>query len=220
MLHPATLKFLNSLKKNNNKPWFDENRKQYDVVRAGFIEMVSDIIKHIAKFEPAIGTQAAKGCVFRINRDVRFSKDKSPYKSHFSCYFNKAGKKSNGAGYYLHIEPGKSFAGGGIWMPEPQVLANIRQELDYNFKNFKKIIGNSRFKKTFAGGVQSEESLIRPPKGYDEQNPAIEFLKMKSFIVSHPFTDARVLSNNFVKDITATFAAMKPLVDYLNTAID
>lgn len=220
MLHPATLKFLNSLKKNNNKPWFDENRKQYDVVRAEFMEMVSDIIKHIAKFEPAIGTQAAKDCVFRINRDVRFSKDKSPYKSHFSCYFNKAGKKSNGAGYYLHIEPGKSFAGGGIWMPEPQVLANIRQELDYNFKDFKKIIGNSRFKKTFAGGVQSEENLIRPPKGYDEQNPAIEFLKMKSFIVSHPFTDAQVLSNNFVKDITATFAAMKPLVDYLNTAID
>lgn len=220
MLQPATLKFLNSLKKNNNKPWFDENRKQYDIVRAGFLEMVTDIIKHIARFEPAIGTQAAKDCVFRINRDVRFSKDKSPYKSHFSCYFNKAGKKSNGAGYYLHIEPGKSFAGGGIWMPEPQVLANIRQEIDYNFKGFKKITSNSRFKKTFAGGLHSEESLIRPPKGYDEHNPAIDYLKMKSFIVSHPFSDAQVLSKNLVKDITTTFATMKPLIDYLNTAID
>ena len=220
MLQPATLKFLNSLKKNNNRPWFEENRKQYDIVRTGFLEMVGGLIKQIAKFEPQIGNQAAKDCIFRINRDVRFSKDKSPYKSNFSCYFNKGGKKSNGAGYYLHIEPGKSFAGGGIWMPEAGVLASIRQEIDYNFKDFKKITANGLFKKAFAKGVSSDASLIRPPKGYDEQNPAIEFLKMKSFIVSHSFTDAEVQDKNFVSDVAKTFAAMKPFIDYLNTAIE
>lgn len=220
MLRPATLKFLNSLKINNNRPWFEENREQYDIVRAGFLEMVGELIKQIARFEPQIGNQTAKDCVFRINRDVRFSKDKSPYKSNFSCYFNKAGKKSNGAGYYLHIEPGKSFAGGGIWMPENGVLAKIRQEIDYNFKDFKKITGNSLFKKNFAKGVSSDASLIRPPKGYDELNPAIEFLKMKSFIVSRSFTDAEVQSKNFVSDVAKTFAAMKPFIDFLNTAIE
>lgn len=220
MLHPATLKFLNSLKKNNNRHWFEENRKQYDIIRVGFLEMVGGLIKHISKFEPQIGNQTAKDCVFRINRDVRFSKDKSPYKGNFSCYFNKAGKKSNGAGYYLHLEPGKSFAGGGIWMPEAAVLAKIRQEIDYNFKDFKKLTGNSLFKKTFGPGVRSDESLIRPPKGYDELNPAIEFLKMKSFIVSRPFTDADVQSKNFVSDVAKTFAVMKPFIDYLNTAIE
>ncbi|HQW84218.1 MAG TPA: DUF2461 domain-containing protein [Ferruginibacter sp.] len=220
MLESTTLKFLTNLKKNNNKPWFEENRKQYDIVRMGFLEMVSVLIKQIAKFEPVIGTQAAKDCVFRINRDVRFSKDKSPYKSHFSCYFNKEGKKSNGAGYYLHIEPGQSFAGGGIWMPETIVLAKIRQEIDYNFKDFKKITGKPLFKKTFNKGVQSEERLVRPPKGYDEQNPAIEFLKMKSYIVSCSFSDSEVLSKNFESNVVKTFAAMKPFIDYFNAAID
>lgn len=219
MLQSTSLKFLSSLKKNNTRPWFDEHRTQYETARADFLCMVEKLIPAIAKFDAPIGNLAVKETVFRINRDVRFSKDKSPYKNNMACYFNRAGKKGPGAGYYLHIEPGKSFAAGGIWVPEPAVLAGIRQEIDYNFSDWKKIIENKKFKKYFTGGMTSSDILVRPPKGYDEKNPAIEFLKMKSFIVRRSFTDADLQEKNFVHDVAKTFYSMKPLIDFLNAAL-
>jgi uncharacterized protein (TIGR02453 family) len=220
MLQTSTLKFLKDLKKNNNKPWFDKNRKQYETTKADFHTFLEELIRAIASFDKPIRNLAPKDCTFRINRDVRFSKDKSPYKSNIAGYFNKGGKKSNGAGYYLHIEPGKSFAAGGMWMPLPPDLAKIRQEIDYSFDQWKKVIGNTSFKKLFSEGVKSDDTLMRPPKGYDENNPAIEYLKMKSFIISRPFTDAEVQNKIFLKDVAKTFRAMKPLIDFLNTAIE
>lgn len=219
MLQPTTIKFLKDLKKNNNKPWFDEHRKNYEQSKADFHILVQQLITAIAAFDVPISQLAVKECVFRINRDVRFSKDKRPYKNNLACYFNKAGKKGHGAGYYLHIEPGGSFAAGGIWMPEAPVLASIRQEIDYNFTNWKKLVDYKGFREFFPDAVTSEEMLVRPPKGYDENNPAIEFLKMKSFIVSRPVTDAALQHKNFVKEISQTFKAMKPVVDFLNTAL-
>ncbi|HMI78841.1 MAG TPA: DUF2461 domain-containing protein [Ferruginibacter sp.] len=220
MLQPSVIKFLKGLKKNNNKPWFDKNRDQYEAARSDFHSFLEQLIAAIAVFDKPIGTLAVKECVFRINRDIRFSKDKTPYKSNMAGYFNKDGKKSNGAGYYLHIEPGRSFAAGGMWQPIPPDLAKIRQEIDYNFNDWKKISNAPSFKKMFAEGINSEESLVRPPKGYDDNNPAIEYLKMKNFIVSRSFTDAGVQNKNFVKDVAKTFQAMKPLIDFLNTAIE
>jgi uncharacterized protein (TIGR02453 family) len=219
MLQPPTLKFLKDLIKNNNKPWFDAHRPQYEIAKGDFLVLVENLIPAIAKFDTPIGELTAKQCVFRINRDVRFSKNKDPYKSNLACYFNQAGKSGIGAGYYLHIEPGKSFAAGGIWAPEPAVLAGIRQEIDYSFSEWKKIIDNKNFKTTFAEGLRSNEKLIRPPKGYDETNAAIEFLKMKNFIVSKPFADADLQDKNFVRDVAKTFNSMKPLIDFLNTAL-
>jgi uncharacterized protein (TIGR02453 family) len=219
MLQPSTLKFLRDLEKSNNKPWFDAHRPQYETAKADFYALVEELIPAIAKFDAPIGQLAVKQCVFRINRDVRFSKNKAPYKNNMACYFNQAGKNGLGAGYYLHIEPGKSFAAGGIWVPEPQVLAGIRQEIDYNFTDFKKIIENKKFKTTFTEGLRSNETLVRPPKGYDENNPAIEFLKMKSFIVSKPFTDAGLQHKNLIAEVAKTFSSMKPLINFLNTAL-
>lgn len=219
MLQSTTLKFLKDLQKNNNKPWFDEHRGQYESARADFFSMVEKLIPAIAKFDDPIGRLTVKETVFRINRDVRFSKDKSPYKNNMACYFNQAGKNGLGAGYYLHIEPGKSFAAGGIWVPEPAVLANIRQEIDYNFAAWKKITENKSFKKIFTDGITSNETLVRPPKGYDENNQAIEFLKMKSFIVRSSFADADLLEKGFVTGVAKTFNTMKPLIDFLNTAL-
>jgi uncharacterized protein (TIGR02453 family) len=219
MLQSSTLKFLNNLKKNNSKPWFDANRKQYELAKEDFLLTVEKVIAGIAIFDPAIAHLKPKECTFRINRDVRFSKDKSPYKNNIAGYFNRNGKKSNDAGYYLHIEPGKSFAAGGLWMPEPQGLAKIRQEIDYSFEAWKKITGNAAFKKAFTEGVKGD-ALVRPPKGYEEGNPAIEFLKLKSFIVTKPFTDAQVQSKTFVKDVSTAFKTMKPLLDFLNTAME
>jgi uncharacterized protein (TIGR02453 family) len=219
MLQPLTLKFLKDLKKNNNKMWFDGHRKQYDTVKADFLSLVEQLIQGIASFDKPIGNLEAKNCTFRINRDVRFSKNKDPYKGNLAAYFNKDGKKGIGSGYYLHIEPGKTFAAGGIWMPEPTVLAGIRQEIDYSFTEWKKIVTDKSFRKIFPDGIKGDV-LTRPPKGYDENNPAIEYLKMKSFIVSSPFTDADVQNKNFVKELTKAFRAMKPMIDFLNTSLD
>lgn len=219
MLQSATLKFLKDIKKNNNKSWFDGHRKQYDTVKADFVSMIGQVIKAISTFDKPIGNLEAKNCIFRINRDVRFSKNKDPYKTNMAAYFNKDGKKGLGSGYYLHIEPGKSFAAGGIWMPEPPVLAGIRQEIDYSFADWKKIVENKAFKKIFHEGLQGDK-LSRPPKGYEETNPAIEYLKMKSFIVTRSFTDTEVQSKNFVRDVAKTFQATKPLIDFLNIVIE
>ena len=219
MLQPSTLKFLKALKKNNNRPWFEEHRKQYETAKEDFLLFAEKLIAGIAAFDPPIAHLKAKDCTFRINRDVRFSKDKSPYKNNIAGYFNRNGKKANGAGYYLHVEPGKSFAAGGLWMPEPKDLAKIRQEIDYSFDAWKKVVGNPAFKKTFTEGVKGE-ALVRPPKGYEDSNPAIDFLKLKTFVVSRPFTDTEVQNKTFVKDVAATFKTMKPMIDFLNHAIE
>lgn len=220
MLQPSSLKFLKELKKNNNKPWFEEHRSQYEFAKADFHAFLEGLIPAVGSFDAPISNLAVKDCIFRINRDVRFSKDKSPYKSNMAGYFNKGGKKSNGAGYYIHIEPGKSFAGGGIWMPQAPDLAKIRQEIDYNFMEWKKLINNVAFKKTFTRGVLSDDTLVRPPKGYDEMNKAIDYLKMKSFTVMKSFTDAEVQDKAFTKEVAKTFLIMKPMIDFLNTAIE
>lgn len=220
MLESSTIKFLKNLDKNNNKPWFDEHRTQYETARANYLAFVSELIKKIAAFDKPIGELEAKRCVFRINRDIRFSKNKKPYKNNMGAYFNKAGKNGLGAGYYFHLQPGKSFIAGGIWMPEPQVLSNIRQEIDYNFSDWKKIIGNSSFKSNFPAGLEPGEKLSRPPKGYDPGNPAIAFLKMKSFVVTRSISDTALLDRNAAADVAKTFKAMKPMIDFFNRAID
>jgi uncharacterized protein (TIGR02453 family) len=219
MLQVSTLKFLKELKKNNNKPWFDANRKKYEVAKGDYISFVDALIPAIAKFDPSVADLKAKGCIFRINRDIRFSKDKSPYKSNMGAYMNPGGKKVNTPGYYFHCEPGQSFAAGGLYVPEPEVLAKVRQEIDYNFDEWKKIINSKAFKKYFAK-VDGIETLSRPPKGYTDDNPAIEFLKMKSFIVSRPLTDAQLTDKNLVKEVAKTFEAMKPMIDFLNHAME
>lgn len=219
MLQAATLKFFKDLKKNNNRPWFEGHRKQYEEAKGDFLLMTEKLITGIAAFDAPIASLKAKDCTFRINRDVRFSKDKSPYKNNIAAYFNRNGKKGTGAGYYLHIEPGNSFAAGGMWMPEPKDLAKIRQEIDYNFDDWKKMIGNAAFRKTFTEGIKGE-ALVRPPKGYDDTNPAIVYIKHKSFIVTRAFSDSEVQDKAFVKNVASVFKTMKPLIDFLNAAIE
>lgn len=220
MLQPTTLKFLKDLKKNNNKPWFDEHRKTYEQAKEDMIGLTTQLINAIAAFDAPIAHLKAKECMFRINRDVRFSKDKQPYKNNIAAYFNRNGKQGIGAGYYLHIEPGQSFAAGGIWMPDPKDLVKIRQEIDYSFDDWKKITQDKKFKNNFPGGIDGIELLVRPPKGYDENNPAIEYLKMKHFIVTKPLPDSALQSKTLVKELTKIFATMKPMIDFLNRATE
>src|SRR5438128_1492585 len=146
MLQPSTLTYIKNLTKNNNKPWFDENRNLFEDAKADFETLVKDIISSFGKVDPDIAPLEAKNCVFRQYRDVRFSKDKTPYKHHMGASFDRGGKKSGFAGYYLHIQPGNSsMAGGGIWMPEAAQLKKIRQEIDYSWEEFTTIINKPSF---------------------------------------------------------------------------
>ena len=135
------------------------------------------------------------------------------------AYINPGGKKINTPGYYFHCEPGQNFAAGGLYIPEPAVLAKVRQEIDYNFDEWKKIIGSKTFKKYFPK-IDGIEVLSRPPKGYSDDNPAIEFLKMKSYIVSRPLDDKELTSKTLVKEAAKTYEAMKPMIDFLNNAMN
>jgi uncharacterized protein (TIGR02453 family) len=220
MLQSATIRFLKDLQDNNNKPWFDAHRQVYENAKADLQSMVGQLIPAIASFDEPIGALQVKECTFRINRDVRFSKNKSPYKNNMAAYFSRGGKKASVAGYYFHCEPGESYAAGGFYSPMPAELAKIRQEIDYNFDEWKKIMDNKIFKKNFPNGVDGIESLQRPPKGYDEANPAIHYLKMKHFIVSKPITDAELQSKTLVKDVAKIFQTMKPMLDFLNLAVE
>lgn len=220
MLQPPTFKFLKDLKKNNNKPWFDEHRKQYEAAKADFYQLVDSVIAAIAAFDSSVAHLKAKDCAFRINRDVRFSKDKSPYKTNMGAFISKGGKKINSAGYYIHIEPGQCFAAGGFYMPDAPQLGKIRQEIDYSFDAWKKIVSEKSFKKIFVKGVEGIEVLSRPPKGYEAENPAISYLKMKSFIVSRNLSDKELQDKTAVKEIVKTYTAMKPMISFLNAAVD
>jgi uncharacterized protein (TIGR02453 family) len=220
MIQKHTLDFLNLLKGNINKAWFDAHKKEYEEARTSFVQSVENMISVLSEVDGDISNLSARECIFRINRDVRFSKDKRPYKNNMSAYFNKAGKKGNGAGYYVHVEPGQSFIAAGIWMPEAADLARIRQELDYNLEEWKQIIGKKSFKKEFENGLDQDNSLVRPPKGYSEENPAIAFLKLKGFVVRKPVTDDALMNKSFSKALSRCFKEVKPMIDFINRALD
>jgi uncharacterized protein (TIGR02453 family) len=220
MLQVSTLKFLKDLKKNNNKPWFDKNKLAYLDSKEDMDRFVELVIEGFGKTEPDIANLHPKDCTYRIYRDIRFSPDKTPYKTHMGAYLNKGGKKAPTAGYYLHVESGGSMAGGGLWMPPAPELNKVRQEIDYNFAEWTKILGDRNFKKNFAGGLDKQEILSRPPKGYEDENPAIEFLKLKSFVVTRSFTDAEVRSKTFLKEVQKTFTSMTGFVHFLNRSLE
>ncbi|HEY4062007.1 MAG TPA: DUF2461 domain-containing protein [Puia sp.] len=220
MLQASTLKFLKDLKKNNNKPWFEKNKSVYLDAKEDLDVFVQQVIDGLGKTDPDIAPLQPKDCTYRIYRDVRFSKDKTPYKTHLGAYFNKGGKKMPTAGYYFHFEPGRNMAGGGLWMPQAPDLNKVRQEIDYNFAEWVKILKSRSFTKTFPEGLGREDLLSRPPKGYDDENPAIEYLKLKSFIVTRSFTDAEMQSKSTLKEVLKTFVTMKEFIDFLNRSLE
>jgi uncharacterized protein (TIGR02453 family) len=221
MLQSSTFKFLRDLKKNNNKPWFDAHRGDYEKAKKDFEQFIQSVIDKHGKSDAGIKDLVAKNCLFRINRDVRFSKDKSPYKTNFGAHINKGGKKSMLAGYYFHLEPGQCFAGGGIWMPMPDDLKKVRQEVDYNFAEFKKIIGSKKFKSVYGDlSKDAEYMLSRVPKGYEPDNPAAEYLKLKSFIAMINIKDADLASKYLLKKTIEAFETLQPLLNFINRSLE
>ena len=222
MLQQSTFKFLKELKKNNKKEWFDANREKYETTKADFASLIQIVIDGFCKTDATLSTIKAKDCLFRINRDIRFAKDKSPYKTNFAASINAGGKKSTKAGYYIHLEPGQNFVGGGIWQPMPDDLKKLRQEVDYNFKDFSNIINSKKFKSVYTKGLSddAEMKLSRPPKGYDENNPAIEFIKLKSFVAMTSFTDEQLTDKKAASSIIKALEALHPLIVFLNHAME
>lgn len=211
------LKFLKDIKKNNDRVWFEKNKPRYLEAKQGFEDFVAALLAEFSKFDSGMAGLDPKKLPFRIYRDVRFSKDKSPYKVNMGAGFSPNGKLVQEPGYYIHIEPGKSFVAGGIYMPDATNLGKIRQEIDYNYDKLKKVITASNFKKSF-DGFDEFDKLKTMPKGYPKDHPQIELLKLKSFIVSHNFSDKEVLDPKFVKTVASYAKAIKPLNDFIKEA--
>ncbi|MEQ9298680.1 MAG: DUF2461 domain-containing protein [Cyclobacteriaceae bacterium] len=212
------MKFLSDLEKNNTRDWMQDNKKVYQKAKDEFNEFVSQLISGISEFDPDLLGVEPKQCIFRINRDIRFSKDKSPYKNNFGAYMAKGGKKGEGGGYYIHLQPGESFVGGGIYMPPSDKLAKIRQEIDYNPDPLLAVLADEQFK-SFYGGLSGEQ-LKTAPKGYEKDHMNIELLRFKSFVVFRKISNDQIGSKVFVNDVVKGFQLLKPLKDYLSVAID
>ncbi len=221
MLQPSTLAYIKKLSKNNNKAWFEENRQQFESAKVDFELLVKTVIENFGGTDPDIALLEPKKCIFRQYRDIRFSKDKTPYKQHMGASFDRGGKNSGFAGYYLHIEPGnKSMAGGGIWMPDAPRLKKVRQEIDYNWDEFSAIINNRNFKTIYGDLEAGEYKLSREPKGYEKDNPAIEYLKLKSFVGIRTLSDEELTSEEIAAHIVNCFTALMPLVKFINRALE
>ncbi len=214
----ATLKFLKNLKENNDKVWFGNHKDEYLKVAEEFLFLTELLISKIEKFDKSIKGISAKNCIFRIYRDVRFAKDKSPFKTNFGAFIKQGGKNSPGAGYYIHIEPEKSMLGGGIYMPPSDVLFKIRNSILKDSKPLKKILKDKEFQKTF-GEIYKEDKLKTAPRGIPKDHPDLDLLTHKHYTIVKTLSDKEVTSKNFTRDAEETFNLMRPFNFYLNSII-
>jgi uncharacterized protein (TIGR02453 family) len=212
----STLQFLSDLKRHNDKEWFNVNRKRYEAARDNFEAFVQNTIIEISVFDPILKGLEAKSCTYRINRDIRFSNDKTIYKTHLGAFIVRGGKRNGDrfAGYYIHVEPGNSMIAGGAYMPPSPWLSAIREKIDEHGKEFLKITGNPDFIKYF-GAIEGEK-LKSAPKGYPKDHPYIELLKLKSFFSTSLISDSKMTSGISFEYIISACRAMKPLNDFLN----
>jgi uncharacterized protein (TIGR02453 family) len=213
----STLDFLSDLKSHNEREWFIKNRKRYDDAKSNFESFVQAVIDRIAEFDPILKGLEVKSCTYRINRDIRFSNDKTIYKTHLGAFIVKGGKKNGDrfAGYYVHVEPGgNSMIAGGAYMPPMPWLTAIREKIDQQGAIFLRIINNKEFIKYF--GKPEGEKLKSAPRGYSRDHPNIELLKQKSFLVSKMISDKEILNKECFDLIIKASRAMKPLNDFLN----
>lgn len=213
------MQFLAELADNNNRAWFVMNKPRYDILRAEFLELVTQLIADISRFDPAVASCNPKKALFRINRDMRFSRDKSPYKTHFSAAITASGlkKPSQGGGpaYYFHIDAnGVLLVAGGEYLPPAERLRAIRQHVVEDAPGFGKLLKNKKLKETF-GGLQEEGKLIRPPKGFDADLPHIESIKLKSFIVWKETSIKKKIPADLGREVLAGFKDAYPLVAWL-----
>ncbi|MCD9855897.1 DUF2461 domain-containing protein [Epilithonimonas sp. JDS] len=216
-VNKETLNFLSTLEINNNREWFNENKQLYLDAKANVENVVNEIISEVAEFDASVERLEAKNCIFRIYKDTRFSKDKTPYKTNLGASLVEKGPKTlNHAGYYIHFEPGKSFLAGGVYKTEPKNLKAIREAISSDGETFLKILNKKSFKDILE--LQGTK-LVKVPQGFDKEDQMGDYLKFKQFTVFHPLSDADVLDKNFVKNTVKVLKEIYPFNSFLNEAI-
>ncbi|PKB17554.1 DUF2461 domain-containing protein [Flavobacterium sp. 5] len=221
MLSKDTLQFIADLKANNNRDWFLENKKRYEIVKKDYHQLIAALLEALKPLDPSLEMLEVKDCTFRINRDVRFAKDKSPYKTNLGIWISAGAKHTEASGYYLHIENGTCFVGGGLYCPQPDQLQKIRKEIHFFYDDLLEIINDKGFKSIYENLNRDENSTLKnPPKGYDKEDPAVEFLKLKSFTATQKFDSKLVTQKDFVPMIVEKMIALKPFNNFIDRALD
>jgi uncharacterized protein (TIGR02453 family) len=221
MLSKDTLQFLEDLKANNNRDWFLENKKRYEAVKKDYHQLIADLLDALKPLDSSLEMLEVKNCTFRINRDIRFAKDKSPYKTHLGIWISSGAKNVEASGYYLHIENGTCFVGGGIYCPQPDQLQKIRKEINFFYDDLTAILENKTFLSTYQNLNRDENTTLKnPPRGYEKDNPAIEFLKLKSFTATQKFDSKLVTQKDFVAKMTEKMIALKPFNNFIDRALE
>lgn len=221
MLTKETIKFLEDLKANNNRDWFLDNKKRYELFKKDYQQLVTALLAAMKPLDPALEMLEVKNCTFRINRDIRFSKDKTPYKTHLGIWMPCGKVKGqNSPGYYIHLDPKEAFIAGGLYAPEAFELKKIRKEIAFFHEDLNEILNETEFKKVFKDFDRNERSLLKnPPRGYEKEHPAIDLLKLKSFETSFKIKFEDVTKKDFVAMATEKLILLKPLNAFINRAL-
>lgn len=217
MIPKQIFDFLVELSVNNNREWFNDNKEKYTLAKDAFEEYIEKLITSVHNIDLSIGHPQAKDCAFRIFRDVRFGKEKLPYKNNFGAYIAHGGRKSPYAGYYFHMEPDNSFVGGGLYCPEPQILKSVREYIIDNPDQYTSLIHGKEFKKHFKE-IHGEQ-LKTAPKGFDKNDPNINLIKFKSYSAITPLSDEQIMAKNIDKKIIDVFTTLKPFNDFINHGV-
>lgn len=214
----AALEFIKELTENNNRDWFNTHKNRYQEALEIFRSFAGELLAGISKFDPSLGNLEPRDTIFRIYKDVRFSRDKSPYKTHFGCWMAKGGRKSTDAGYYFHLEPGKSFMAGGVWMPPKEQLKLIRQEIMFSPDSYLKVINTPIMNDHYERGGK-EDMLKKGPVGFPKDFIHMEELKYKHYIWSRNYNDTEVQKAGFSSLAVEDYKGLLPLISYLNHAM-
>lgn len=221
MITKEALLFLDDLIANNATDWMHANKKRYENYKKDYHHFISLLLAEIKPLDSSLAPLEVKNCTFRINRDIRFSKDKSPYKTNMGVWFTQNKFRKNSPGYYIHFERGNSFIAAGVWCPEAVELKKIRKEIAYFHEDLEAILTNKAFKKEFGTLTRDESNTLKKaPKDFEANHPAIEYLKLKSFTASQKIEDTLFLDKDFSKIVVQKLIALKPLNDFLNRALE
>lgn len=215
-LNPATFEFIADLRRNNNREWFETNRGRYETARADFVSFLGVLIMELGAFDLSVEGLNPKRCVFRINRDTRFSDNKAPYKGNFGARILPGGSKSLHlrTGYFMNIEPGRCLIGGGAFRPEKEWLGTIRTRIATDSTRIREILSNRTFKKNF-GDLQGE-AVATAPRGFERDHPDIDLIRQKSFLARHMLDNEAMFRPGFLKHAARVYKSLKPLKDYLD----
>lgn len=221
MITKEALQFLEDLIANNNTEWMHANKKRYDNYKKDYHHFIASILAEMKPLDRTLEPLEVKNCTFRINRDIRFSKDKSPYKTNMGVWMSQNKNRKNAPGYYIHFEKGNCFIAGGVWCPDPNELKLIRKEIEFFHDDLEVIVTNKNFKSEFKELSREENNVLKKaPKDFDPNHPAIEFLKLKSFTASHKIDEKDFTKSDFSKNIAQKLIVLKPLNDFLSRAIE